>query len=175
MTPTLESGIQEGLNLALTKASDCAPGTTTSFTLTVRNMGTVPADDEFVVTDALPAGLTIFSISAPGWDCSASTTTTLSCTYDGITTPLLPGDPPLVITIVVTVLPNASPIFANEASVAIPGDVFPGDDTDRIVCNNTPPAPAPAMSPLGMALGALVLLGVAFLAMRRTALAGVRR
>jgi hypothetical protein len=87
----------------------------------------------------------------------------------------MPGDPPLVISVVLTILPNASPIVVLKATLELLGDVLTADDTDQIVCNNVPAAPAPAMSPLGMAFAGLVLLGVAFVAMRRTAFAAQRR
>jgi hypothetical protein len=123
----------------------------------------------------LQPGLSLISTAPPEWDCSASTATKLSCTYDAATTPFLPGDPPLVITVVVAIAPNASPIVVATAKVEILGDLLAADDTSQIVCNNAPPAPAPALSPLGMALAGLVLLGVAFLATRRLASAVDRR
>jgi uncharacterized repeat protein (TIGR01451 family) len=159
------------MDLAITKAftAECEPGTTTMFTLMIDNVGTEPTTGPIVVTDMLPTGLTLVSASGAGWICNTPPATTVTCTYDGLTTPLLPADPPLLITVIATVLPSAGPILSNTATVQSDGDENPANNTDTDVCSSVPPAPAPLLSPLGMVLAGLVLLGVAFLGMRRSA------
>jgi uncharacterized repeat protein (TIGR01451 family) len=160
------------MDLAITKAftSECEPGTTTSFSLTIDNVGDEPTSGMITITDTLPTGLTLVSASGPGWDCSGSTQAMVLCTYDGLTTPLDPTDPPLVITVVATVLPSANAVLSNTATVQSDGDLNQTNNADSAVCSSIDPAPAPALSPLGLVFAALVLLGVAFASLRRGAL-----
>ena len=59
-------------------ANPVAAGATTQFTLTVSSDG--PSDaDAVVVSDTLPAGMTLQNVSAPGWSCT-SDATSFSCT-----------------------------------------------------------------------------------------------
>jgi hypothetical protein len=93
----------------------------------------------------------------------------IDCTYDGLNNPLDPTDPPLEITVVVAVTPPAAPVVTNTATVTTVGDLNLSNNVDSAICASLPPAPAPLLSPGGMAAAGLVLLGVAFVALRRRA------
>ncbi len=93
-----------------------------------------------------------------------------TCSYDGLNTPLMPNNPPLVITVTASVATDAPALIPNLGRVSTQGDLDPTNDTDAAICRLAGvTTPAPTLSPLGLALGALALLGVAFLAWRRRA------
>ncbi len=72
------------------------------------------------VSDDLPAGMTAqLPITATDWDCSASTSTKVNCTYTGAL-PVAAGSP-VGGPIAITVLTPASGSYANTASVAVTG------------------------------------------------------
>ncbi len=80
-------------------ASFVAGGTGT-FTLAVANDGpsdsVATVDDPITVVDPMPAGITISAVSAPGWDCSATTPARLSCDW-GETVPAAGPDPAAIV------------------------------------------------------------------------------
>jgi uncharacterized repeat protein (TIGR01451 family) len=149
-------------DIDLTKVfANCAAGSTTTFTLTVRNVGNVATAGPILVLDQLPMTLTLVSIMAPGlWDCSASMGQLVSCSFPP---PLAPttAAPPIVVT--VQVPPNAM-VIVNEATAETAGDLVIA--TDRAMCRAAP-IPAPALSWRGLALALLVLGTMAGLAIRR--------
>jgi uncharacterized repeat protein (TIGR01451 family) len=83
-------------------------GKNATFTLAVRNIGTVPARPPITMVDTLPAGLTFVSASGTGWQCGA-TGNIVTCIRP---TALPPGLSPPV-TLVVSVGPAAFPRVAN--------------------------------------------------------------
>jgi len=114
-------------DLTLTKSHSpqFVAGGTTTFTLTVPNVGTLPTDGTPVtVTDNVPSGAAGFDsiaiASAPGWACTvAAGTTNLTCTRSD---PLAPGAsyPSIVFTAVVH--NPVSPTIQNTAAVSGGGD-----------------------------------------------------
>ena len=76
--PTIDAGLVK-LNLVLVKklegAETVAPGDTVTFTLTPSNEGPVDALAGWSVTDVLPKGLTLVSITGEGYECKNDTVT----------------------------------------------------------------------------------------------------
>jgi len=132
---TDEVTIVDGVNVRLTKTADdtdpVVAGTSTSFTLTVRNEGPSDADSVRVVDD-LPAGLTATAASGDGWDCDVAgtqvvcTRDTLAATESGTTTSTID-----VTARVGSAVPDGTTL-TNEArvSTSTPGD-DPDDDADE--------------------------------------------
>ncbi len=158
-------------NVAISKAftSECARGQLVEFTLAVTNVGDAGTGGDIVVHDNLPPSLTPMAASGTGWSCMV-VGQTVTCTYDGLNTPLMPNSPPLVITVTASVATDAPALIPNLGQVITQGDIDPTNDTDADICRQAGgTTPAPALSPLGLALGALTLMGVAFLAWRHRA------
>ncbi|MGD9764864.1 MAG: hypothetical protein AB7V27_14215 [Candidatus Binatia bacterium] len=131
------------------------------FTLDVSNVGTAATVDPIIVTDNLPTGLTLVSVTAPGWTCM-TTLTTLSCTFSGM---LDPGDSAPTIKVTVNVAPDAPPVLFNTAT-AESGTVEPITAEDSAICRATP-VPAPALSHTGLTGALLTLAAVAAAALLR--------
>jgi len=71
---------EDSLTVCKSGPVSATPGTDITYTIEASsNHNDGDADDGFQVTDELPSGLTIVDISAPGWDCSNSTDTEVSC------------------------------------------------------------------------------------------------
>jgi uncharacterized repeat protein (TIGR01451 family) len=120
----------EGLpDLVIEKASQSifVRGGTASYTLTVTNLGRGATTGSVVVSDPMPTGLTVATTpSGMGWDCSASTTTNVSC----VRTTSIAGNnasaPP--ITFNVSVAGNAPPSLTNTATVSTTGELITGNN-----------------------------------------------
>ena len=84
--PTLDGGLVK-YNLVLAKSLDTAgpfvPGQDVTFTLTPHNDGPVAALAGWSVTDILPAGLTLKSMTGPDYDCTGATCTAKSALAAG--------------------------------------------------------------------------------------------
>jgi hypothetical protein len=59
------------------------PGGEGQFELVVANLGDQSSEEPLTITDELPKGVTVRTIHGPGYDCSLSTSTTVSCTLSG--------------------------------------------------------------------------------------------
>lgn len=129
---------QVDLTIEKTAAPDpVRAGEQVTYTIVVVNDGPSTADD-VVVTDSLPAGLTVASVdgSADDWDCDAPTAVTIECTLPSLP-PFDPDDPSTTRTItVVTDVATGTPdgtILTNLAEVATSSPVInPGDDTSSV-------------------------------------------
>jgi hypothetical protein len=129
-----------------------------AYYLTVNNIGTLPTSGPITCTDPLPAGLAYVSSAGDGWTC-AERGYTITCTYARA---LPPGDSTRL-TLNVSVAADAMPAVENVARAETAGDQSPS--TASAVTAVAPAAPAPALSPLGLAMalaGLLVVAGVAF-------------
>ena len=94
-----------------------------TYTLTVRNVGTLATTGLVTVTDTLPASLTATDLSGSGWGCTLGT---LTCTRsDALASGL--SYPAIILT--VTVATNAPSSVMNTATVSGGGDVNPGNNT----------------------------------------------
>jgi uncharacterized repeat protein (TIGR01451 family) len=100
-------------NLAISKTASAATVPTSSafsYTLSISNIGAGAAND-VTVTDVLPAGLTLNSVSGTGWTCSGSST--ITCTMGA----LAASNTAPVITINVTAPANGTTV-TNTATVS---------------------------------------------------------
>ena len=140
----------------------CRPNSTTTFTLLVRNTGDTPVSP-IVVTDPMPAGLSLVSGTGTGWDCSLSTAAQLNCVRNA---PLNAGNSAPLITATVTVAGNAAPVLINQATATAQGATGNATDAAVAVCRRNP-VPAPAASPWALATSLVVLIGLGALALRR--------
>ncbi|WP_127479634.1 LPXTG cell wall anchor domain-containing protein [Nocardioides pantholopis] len=109
-------------------------GKRVAFTLTVANDGPSAARD-VVVTDRLPAGLTLVTADGPGWSC-ADAGALVTCTAGR---PLAPAATAAPVTVVAAVTPAAYPVVENIATVAT--STYDTDPTDNR-SSDTVPVPA---------------------------------
>ena len=97
-----------------------AVGQTGTYSLLVSNTGTTSTSAAIVVNDPLPAGITTTATpSGAGWNCSASTTTNVSCTTAAV---LLPGGSAPIINVPVTIAVGTASPAVNTATVSGGGD-----------------------------------------------------
>jgi hypothetical protein len=134
-----------------------------TYTIAVRNLGTKTTTGPILVTDTLQDVFTYVSISGPGWNCAATVPPNISCTHPG---PLAPGDPALVLTLVVTLDAPGAFIIQNTAEVTTAGDADPVNDTSTFVFNLAERT-APVLSILGLVALILLLSTVAFFGLNR--------
>jgi uncharacterized repeat protein (TIGR01451 family) len=113
------------VDLALAKAgSDSLEvGTTTNYTITVRNVGTIATTSPIVVTDTLPTGITYVSGVGGGFACSVNAGV-VTCTR---TLALAPSEV-VVLTLTATVTSGVLPPVSNRACVATSGDSNTAND-----------------------------------------------
>ena len=106
---------QPDVDLTLDKAVASTPvsGTTTTWTIAVRNVGLSDAAGPITVTDVLPSGLTFVSGGGDGWVCSAAGQT-VSCVHDA----LLGSGGSSTISIVTLVTAPPGTAISNTASVS---------------------------------------------------------
>lgn len=98
-----------------------------TYTITVRNAGTVPTDQNITLTDSVPTSLQFKSVSVPagsGWTCTQAQSFT--CTMPG---PLAVGASAAPITVVATALDAAVPSVTNTAVVGTPDDSDSSNNT----------------------------------------------
>jgi uncharacterized repeat protein (TIGR01451 family)/fimbrial isopeptide formation D2 family protein len=99
--------------------SSFAVGQTGGYAILVRNSGTTSTSGPIVLTDTMPPGIEILqpvadNVVGSGWDCSASTTTVLSCTTSAV---LVPGASAPVVNANVMVGNNTATPAVNTAKV----------------------------------------------------------
>ncbi|MDT7571339.1 MAG: hypothetical protein QOE05_1513, partial [Actinomycetota bacterium] len=113
------------LEIEKTHGSDFEAGTTRSYNLRVRNVGSLPTSGTNTVSDHLPAGLTYIDASGPGWTCGAAGQD-VTCTR---TSAIVGGGPVSTIQIQVAVGTAAVPSVTNTATVANALDRNPTNDS----------------------------------------------
>ncbi len=117
-------------DLQTTKSANAAAfqvGQPASYTILVRNIGPVATTQPIVVTDIVPASLTLLSASGTGWACSINVQT-VTCTYAA---PLPPANA-AVITVNVVPLVSAIPAVQNTAVGSSPDDGNPANDSSTV-------------------------------------------
>ena len=97
-------------------------GSTGTYTLTVTNSGTAPTSGQVTVTDTLPSGMSVSSLSGTGWTCTVSTA---SCTQ---TTALANGASYSPISLTVYIGGTGSSV-TNKAAVSGGGETNTSNDT----------------------------------------------
>jgi uncharacterized protein (TIGR03437 family) len=112
------AGGRPDLTITKTHTGNFTQGDTQAvYTLTVSNTGTGPTASVVTVTDTLPAGLTLVSMSGSGWVCAAA-----SCTTADV---LAPGAsyPPVTVKVLVAATASAFPADASATGFRS-GDIF---------------------------------------------------
>ena len=88
-TPTATPVGTAMLGIAKDRTEPLFVGRPVTYEITVSNEGTAATAGPILMTDPLPAGLTLISVSGSGWDCSASSPPlTVSCTYNAPIPPM---------------------------------------------------------------------------------------
>jgi uncharacterized repeat protein (TIGR01451 family) len=118
-------------DLTLTKshtAGSFTQGLTGTYTITVHNSGGGPTDgtSAITVTDTLPTGLSVKSISGTGWTCT--TTPTLGCSRTDPSVTLAAGSDYPAITLTVNIAPDAPTSVINQADVSGGGELNTSND-----------------------------------------------
>ncbi len=124
------------IDLAIKKqllgATTLPAGGTTTYGLTVANLGGAINSGPVTVTDMLPVGLTLASIPTPAnWNCAASTPSILSCSYTGSFA--IPNGFTDNIAVGVTVSPKLLGKVENCALVNVAGDTQPVNNKSCII------------------------------------------
>lgn len=121
----LASQTTAGADLYIEKSDSPDPvstGNTLTYTLTVFSNGPAPANN-VVVTDTLPASVTLVS-STPSQGSACTGTTTLTCNLGTVNF----GETPTVI--IVVTAPNTAGVISNLASVSSPDDLVTENNSD---------------------------------------------
>ncbi len=114
-------------------AAEFYVGLSASWTLQVTNIGPSTNVGPIVVTDAIPAGMSLTSGAQPGWDCGASTSSVLNCVR---TNPLAAGAVADPIGLTASISPTAVPL--GDANAVVPNTATVTSPTlDRVATNNT--------------------------------------
>ncbi|AFZ11996.1 conserved repeat domain protein [Crinalium epipsammum PCC 9333] len=137
-------------DLAITKTDNDFSFTTNvngTYTLTVKNVGTIATTGTITVVDTLPTSFTYVPPIAPatnnapgssGWTCTESPIDTITCTNPG---PLLPTQSSSIILKVTPTTATGSP-FTNTATVSTPGDVYNAASPGNNLSSDTTPVGA---------------------------------
>ena len=116
------------LSLSKTAPATFVVGQPLHYVLKVSNGANGATTEPIVITDILPAGVTLIGTTGAGWTCTLAGQT-LSCTHDG---PLQPGTS---LTLNVSVMPSAEAgsMISNTARVGTTGDPNAANDQDTAV------------------------------------------
>ena len=129
--------IQTGPDPAISKthSGTFVESLTGTYTINVKNAGLTPTDGTPVtVSDTMPTGLTVKTVSGTGWDCSASTTSAVSCTRSDVLASVTSYP---AITLTVNVASDAPASVINTATVSGGGDVNSFNDSSSDKTNVT--------------------------------------
>jgi uncharacterized repeat protein (TIGR01451 family) len=109
------------------------------YTLDVSNAGTDPTDKTITVTDTVPAGLQLDSVTGGnGWTCATGANQAITCTTPNV---LAPGAHASAITVHTTALAAGIPSVLNSAVVNTPDDSNPNNNESHVT---TPVTKLPA-------------------------------
>src|SRR6266545_639184 len=131
------------LAIALAGPLSATVGVPFDYMITLSNVGTGPSSGLITVTDTLPAGLTIDSVTAgTGFTCS-TLAQTVTCTA---TTSMLNGvaNAPVA---AISVTPVLAGTIGNSATVIGGGDTSPGNNVAAPVFTTISPLPVPDLTP----------------------------
>lgn len=154
--PTIDAGMIPPIDLTLSKAltstAPFRPGATVTYTLTPKNLGPGDAKGGWSVTEVVPNGLTLVSMSGTGYSCTGATCTNAAG--------LAAGASAAPITVTAKITATTAVVLRNVAYVSpASGEVpetnplgtppAPGTDTSTTPTNNDADAPltvAPVVS-----------------------------
>src|SRR5579872_365606 len=136
------------LSIAKTHTGNFIFGQTgATYTITVSNRaGAATTSGLVTVTDTVPAGLTLVSMSGTGWNCSANTCTRSDAAAGGASYP--------AITATVNVAVNASSPLANSASVSGAGSASASASDPTMITAAVPLPSTLTVSPTSLHFGA---------------------
>jgi uncharacterized repeat protein (TIGR01451 family) len=100
------------------------------YTVSVTNSGAGPTVAPVTITDSLPPGITLVSISGTGWSCTGNTCTTANALSPAISYP--------AIIVTVNVAPNAPAQVTNEVSVSGGGSTVANGNDPTAIAPRTP-------------------------------------
>ena len=125
--------------LKTASAASVQVGQKLDYTLDVSNAGNDPTDKTITVTDTIPAGLKLDSVSGNGWTCATGAGQAITCTSAAV---LNKGDHASPITVHTTALAAGIPSVFNSAVVNTPDDSNPNNNESHITVQVTKlPAP----------------------------------
>jgi len=122
-------------DLTVTKVAQGAPfqqGGTVSYLITVTNAGNGPTTGTISLSDTIPTGLTVTSVSGTNWTCTNAQPVTCSRT-----TPLAAGTSS-VITLNANIAANAAASITNTATVVVAGESNAGNNSGSAVISVAP-------------------------------------
>ena len=129
------------LTIGIGHTGNFTPGQTgATYTITVSNIGNSPTSSTVAVTETVPAGMTLISMSGSGWTCSGS-----GCTRSDS----LPANASYpVIAVTVNVSATAAGNLTNTAAVSGGGETNTANDqaTDPTTIQSSAPSPAPDLT-----------------------------
>lgn len=128
--------VNQGPDLTITKthSGTFQRGQQGTFTITVSNAGATASNAAVIISEFLPAGLTVVSIGGTGWTCNPSG---VACARSDALAPEASYPP---ITLTVNVADNATSSVTNRVTVAGGGDVNSTNNeaTDTVDIDTTP-------------------------------------
>jgi uncharacterized repeat protein (TIGR01451 family) len=128
-------GIPPTIDLTISKSispDPIATGGTATYTITVSNLGSGASSELITVTDALPANLTTSSTpSGLGWDCRASTPTTVNCMTSSSIAAAPGSAPAITVPVIVGVVEGTS--VSNTVTVSGGGDVDTSNNSFSLI------------------------------------------
>jgi uncharacterized protein (TIGR03437 family) len=111
LNPSGTSSMVPSLNIVMTHTGNFSPGeTNATYTVTVTNVGANPTYGTVTVTEVVPTGLTLVSITGDGWNCIGAVCTRSDALPFGGVYPTL--------TITVNVASNAPSSVTNEVTIS---------------------------------------------------------
>lgn len=146
VSTTVSAAPAPDLTLTLAGPATATVGTPFDYTLTLANVGTGPTDGSVItVTDTIPAGVTINSVTAgPGFSCAPPVGQTVTCTG----TPIINAGQSGVLAATIHVTPGSAGNITNSgAQVSGGGDANAANNTAPGVSTQVNAAPAPDLIP----------------------------
>lgn len=120
------------LSITKTHTGNFTVGQTGDYIITVGNAGTLSANGTVNMSDFLPFGMTVTSVSGTGWSCSAVPTTVMNCSRSDA---LAPGASYPAITLTVSLDSSVGANVTNFASVTGGGDLSSHTAPDPTIVN----------------------------------------
>ena len=128
--PTTITPAASDLTIAKSHSGTFKQGDTAdNYSITVSNIGSLQTSGQVTVTDVLPAGLTVVSITGAGWTPQINGSSITATRSDA----LLPGASYTPLTVTVSVANNAAASISNTATVSGGGELNTANDSSTDV------------------------------------------